>query len=249
MFFNSTKLKSLFLVSSLVAFAACDSGSVNGQFQDLRPTGPAPTSSDSSTTSTPPAPTAPAKPDPTQAAGTCVSTDSNHMCIGVKVVAYKDSNGNAVTQAQSDTLMQGINALWATCNIGFQVEEYDAVDPSQYGLSYGASSENELTQIRQTFSNNTTFLLAMTGAWNTSTIAWTEMPGAAPYGAVVDADYSKDAVTVGHELGHYMGLDHDPNVGNLMYYIAYSTDKTITSAQCDQARQTNQAYWQAMMRH
>jgi hypothetical protein len=45
-----------------------------------------------------------------------------------------------------------------------------------------------------------------------------------------------------------MGLDHDPNLGNVMYAIVYDTDTTLTSAQCSQAQQTDQAYWTAMLR-
>ena len=144
--------------------------------------------------------------------------------------------------------MQGINQLWQTCNVGFQIEEYDAVDPTTYGLTYGANSENELTQIRQTFSNDSTFLLALTGPWDTSSIAWTEMPGGAPYGSVVDSDYADQAVAVGHEFGHYQGLDHVSTSNNLMYPIVYSSDTNIDASQCVTATSTDQSVWPKMLR-
>jgi hypothetical protein len=115
-------------------------------------------------------------------------------------------------------------------------------------LSYGAASENELGTIRQQFSDDKTFLLAATGPWNTATIAWTEMPGGGPYGSIVDADYATDPVAVAHELGHYQGLDHDPNLGNVMYAIVYPQDTALTSTQCQAAQSTNTQYWQAMLR-
>ncbi|MGK5089819.1 hypothetical protein WDW86_19890 [Bdellovibrionota bacterium FG-2] len=195
-----------------------------------------------------PSPTPTASPSPSLGQS-CVSSDPNHQCIGLKIVSYKDSAGAIVLPLdKAKTLIEEINALWQVCDIAFQIEEYTSADPTQYGLQYGAGSATETTSIRQAFSNNTTFLYAATGPWNTSTIAWTQMPGGAPYGVVVDADFSDQPVTVGHELGHYMGLDHDSAMGNIMYYIVYATDTTITTSQCSIARSTNLNYWQAMMR-
>ena len=181
---------------------------------------------------------------------TCVSTDSHSICIAVKVVSYKDSRGvPALSQKGAEIVVQEISDIWKACDIGFQVEEYVAIDPTAYGLQYGAGSANELQQIRQKFSNDKTFFLGVTGSWTTSAIAWTALPGGGPYGAVVDADYAADRVAVGHEIGHYQGLDHNNTSGNLMYPIVYSNDTTLTTAQCNFARQTDQVYWQAMLRH
>jgi hypothetical protein len=242
----------LFLALTAAALSGCNSdGSSPAQAGDYRPTG--------SVGQPPGAP--PVTSPPTGGAGggtgtapsgignTCSSTDPTHQCIALKIVSYKDSSGNdSLTQAQAATLVQGVNSIWSQCNIAFQIDEYVSIDPTTVGLSYGAASENELGTIRQTFSDDKTFLLALTGPWNTSTIAWTEMPGGAPYGAVVDAAFATDPVCVGHELGHYQGLDHDPNMGNVMYAVVYPQDTALTSAQCSSAQATNNQYWKAMFR-
>jgi hypothetical protein len=179
-----------------------------------------------------------------------VNGDPNRICLGLKVISYKDSNGTpALTQDGANSLVQQINQIWQTCNIGFQIEEYQAIDPAASGLSYGSNSENELTQIRDTFANNSTFLVVATGPWTTSAIAWTEMPGAPPYGTVVDSDFANDPIAVGHELGHYMGLDHVNDMGNLLYPVVYSSNTNLTADQCNTTRSTDQSYWQGMMRN
>lgn len=165
------------------------------------------------------------------------------------MVSYKDSAGATVLSLdKAKKVVQEINALWQVCDIAFQIDEYVSVDPTTSGLLYGTGASSETTKIRQTYSNSTTFLVVATGPWNLSYIAWTQMPGGAPYGVVVDADFSDQPVTVGHEIGHYMGLDHSSTLGNIMYPVVYSTDTAITTSQCSTSRSTNLNYWQAMMR-
>jgi hypothetical protein len=167
----------------------------------------------------------------------------------LKIVSYEDSSGTpSLTKEQAVALVAGVNSIWQTCDIAFEIGEYVSIDPTTVGLTYGAGSQNELGTIRQKFATGTTFLLAATGPWSGSYIAWTVLPGAGPYGAVVDAEYASDKVAVAHELGHYMGLDHSGTSGNVMYAIVYSNDTNVTSSQCAATRATNEQYWQAMLR-
>jgi hypothetical protein len=243
----------LFLAGWGLVLAGCDStGPSNSPLSrdpGLQAPEPAPSGSPAPSPTPSPSPSPTSTPPPGLVSASCVSNDPSFLCIGVKLVSYVDSSGTpALSQAQAVQTIGGVNAIWQPCGIGFQIEEYDAVDPTAYGLQYGSGSQNELDQIRQRFSNSSTFLVAVTGAWTGSYIAWTTMPGVGPYGSVLDARYASHPVTMGHELGHYMGLDHDPNLGNVMYAIAYDTDTSVNQAQCTQAQQTDQAYWPNMLR-
>jgi hypothetical protein len=200
-----------------------------------------------------PVPTVTPTPVPTvtpPSATQCVSTDANHMCIGLKLVTYKDSSGTpTVNSAAAVTLVNGINKIWSACNIAFQMEQYDPVDPTTVGMSYGSGSENELTSIRQQYSDQTTMLVTVTGPWTGKTIAWTAMPGGGPFGTIVDSQYGQNPMTVGHELGHYMGLYHISDSSNLMNPYIGSDTSALNTSQCNTARQTNTSYWQRMLRH
>jgi hypothetical protein len=172
------------------------------------------------------------------------------MCLGLKLVAYVDNSTGipTINEADTQTLVSQINSVWSKCNIAFQLEDYEAVDPTRYGLSYGSDSEYELNDIRERFSTNDTFFVAVTGPWYGSTIAWTSMPGGGPFGTIVEQDYGHNAYTVGHELGHYMGLYHISNSTNLMNPYIGSNTSGLTQSQCDIARETNIEEWSAMRR-
>jgi hypothetical protein len=186
---------------------------------------------------------------PVEPSASCASPGSSRFCIGVKAVAYKSSSGSAVIDSTAtQALIDRVNVLWSACDIAFQVDEYAAVDPREQGLSYGSQSQNETTAIRGTYSDDSTFLIAFTGPWSTSTIAWTEMPGGAPYGAIISADFARHEVAVGHELGHYIGLDHYSSSSNLLSPVVYSTARGLTASQCESARDTILYYWGKMLR-
>jgi hypothetical protein len=182
----------------------------------------------------------------------CVSSDSNHLCLAVQFVSYKDSNGTPVaSQSQVNTIFATMNQLWSQCNIGFQVENYEQVDPTQSGLDYGANSQNQLDQIRTTYGTQSNMLLAVnTGPWGTAVNAWTNMPGSTPYGAIMEAsivDYG-NGIIYAHEFGHYLGLDHVSDQSDLMNPVIYTTSTTLTSDQCTTARNAATSAWSAMLR-
>ncbi|MGK5083544.1 matrixin family metalloprotease [Bdellovibrionota bacterium FG-1] len=181
----------------------------------------------------------------------CLSGDANKICLATHFVTYENSAGTAVASiTQAGTIIHTMNTLWGKCDIGFQIMKYEAVDPTKYGLSYGAASQNELNQIRNTFSTAANELLAVTtGPWGTAVNAWTNMPGYGVYGAVMEASIVAygGGIIYAHEFGHYLGLDHVSNSSNLMSPIIATTSTNLTAAQCQAAVNTVGSYWPAMV--
>ena len=180
----------------------------------------------------------------------CASSDVNKICLGMHFVTYKDPAGTpTATQAQAATIIHTMNTIWAQCNIGFQIEKYEAVDPTASSLSYGAASQNELNQIRTAYQSPANELLAVTtGPWGTAVNAWTNMPGDGIYGAIMEASIVTygSGIIYAHEFGHYLGLNHVVDTTDLMDAIIYTTSTKLDSGQCQTARDTANAYWVAM---
>jgi hypothetical protein len=258
----------LLVVSALVSIAAVtgcnqvpiDTGSVTGTGGGGATTTPTGTGSGSQvpvptptvTTTPAPKPTVTPSPTPTPAptnTAQCVSSDPNRICLSLKIVSYQDSNGaTSINRADANTLVQQINNIWNTCNIAFELDQYESVDPTTVGLSYGGASESQLNSIRSQYSDSTSMLVAVPGPWTGRTIAWTSMPGGGPFGTIVESQYGHNPMTVGHELGHYQGLYHISDSSNLMNPYIGSNTSALNTSQCNTARQTDQSDWQRMMR-
>ena len=183
-------------------------------------------------------------------APSCTSSDPNHQCIGLKLVSFIDASGNPVmNQEEALRLVQGINDVWRSCNIAFQLEKFSTVNPADQQLQYSPNWKTEAGKVRAAYEEAGSFLVVAVGDLGGSTIAVTQMPGNGPHGVLFEKTFSKNAFTVGHELGHYQGLLHIRNKKNLMSpYIGPNTS-SIQENQCAYARKTNLAYWPRMMRH
>ena len=180
---------------------------------------------------------------------TCRTSDPNHLCLGIKFVSFTDTSEHAVADAaRAITNMRTTNAIWQQCNIAFQIDEYTAVNPVNAGLDYGAASANETDQIRKAYGPPDELLLVYTGPWGTVKNAWTQMPGAGIYGAVVEASVVSSPEIQAHELGHYLGLDHMNDMTNLMNAVIYPAPAMLTAAQCQTARAVAQSDWRLMLR-
>lgn len=177
----------------------------------------------------------------------CGGTDK--ICLGVSYVVYKDSSGKPVASPElAAANIKATNAIYAQCGIAFQIDEYQAVDPATYGLAYGAQAANQLTQIRETFGNPSSLLVAFTGPWGTTKNAWTSMPGSAPYGAIHESGVADYPNILAHELGHYLGLDHEGDTTNLLSTIIYPNSTGLSESQCNTMRATADQFWGAMKR-
>ena len=185
----------------------------------------------------------------TPGATSCKSGDPDFQCIGLKMVSYLDDLGTAViTEEETRTLVQEMNSVWNPCKIGFQLENYQAVNPTSVGLKYDPYWQTEATSVRATFSDSQTFLVVAVGVLSSSTIAVTQMPFSSPFGTLVEKNYAHNALTVGHELGHYMGLYHYRDSSNLMNPYIGTYTGGLQAGQCSTARATNSKYWPAMLR-
>jgi hypothetical protein len=208
----------------------------------------------------PPAPSEPAPSEPSPQSPVpslpvggsthCKSNDPDFQCLALKIVSYEDPGKSSVlSKLEGETLVSELNKVWSPCKIGFQLEQYESINPITLGLQYDPNWRSQGSQVRSTFSDNQTLLLVATGKLTSSTIAVTQMPGYAPFGTLVEDGFADNPLTVGHELGHYMGLYHFRNTSNLMNpYIGTNTQK-LTSSQCEIARSTNAKNWAQMLRY
>lgn len=238
--------KAAFLVVFFGAFSACESGDNLGYTDQINggpiynlPNG-GPGSNQTSTA----------------VGSTCVNSDPNHICLALKFVVYQDSAGKAVASSADVLKDLGlINQVWSQCNIGFQVEEYDPVDPTQFGLVFNTANTSDLDRIRNVFDEDARFLLVTTGAWNrngtlgqTGANAWTAMPGGGPYGSIFEAPVATYGPIFAHELGHYLNLEHVADSTDVMNPVIYTTSTKLTAGQCGIARATASGFWSAVTR-
>jgi hypothetical protein len=199
-----------------------------------------------------PAPSATPTTNPSIVGDSCEGNTTGKTCLAMHFVTYTDSSGNpTATKEQAATIIRTMNQLYSQCNIAFEIEKYDPVDPTKSGLSYGAQSQNELDAIRQTYAQPTNELLGVTtGPWGTAVNGWTNMPGGGIYGAIMEAsivDYA-GGIIYAHEFGHYLGLDHVSDSSNLMSPLIYTSSTNLTSSQCQEAQNVITQYWSAMIR-
>lgn len=186
----------------------------------------------------------------------CHSSDPHRFCVALKYVVYRDSTDLPIV-SQDDAIanIAGINSVWSRCDIAFQIDQFLAVKPSDYGLRYQTANYSELDDIRETFVETSTLLVVTTGTWDrtgslgsTGANAWTTLPGTTPYGAILERPVGTYSNIIAHELGHFMNLGHASDTSNLMNPIIYGSSVNLYNSQCESARQAINYFWKKMLR-
>jgi hypothetical protein len=185
----------------------------------------------------------------------CHNTDGTHICLGLKYVAYNNGSQATVSQAAAIADVSGINNIWAQCNIAFQIDQYQAINPGDDGFNFDPANIEEFDPIRGKLNDGKTLLVVTTGTWNRSgdlgnsgANAWTNLPGTSPYGAILEQPVGTFPNIVAHELGHYLNLNHISDQSDLMNPIIYDSSINLSAVQCDAARSAASAVWTSMLR-
>lgn len=187
----------------------------------------------------------------TSSLGPTCAGGSAQYCIGLNYYVFDDSSGNPIVpQSTAVSMVEQANTIWAQCNIQFQMESFQDVNASTYGVSSASASEADMTTLFTAFSSTTDFdILSFSGTVPSGADAWTEEAGSGtPYGTIMDLSCDDYSPILAHELGHWLGLEDNSDTSNLMDLVVYSSPDTLTSDQCTTAIQTIQQYWTAMVR-
>jgi hypothetical protein len=204
------------------------------------------------TTATP-TPSTSGSPTPTPVAAnaypTCTSSNPSVTCIGLKVVSYESAAGvTDITETQAVNITNSMNTVWSQCNIAFQLEVYQSVNPTTLGLPYSPNWETQTDAVRTEFGDATRFLVVDVGPWSGATVAVTTMPGSDVYGSIIALSYADNYLTTAHEIAHYEGLYDEDDSNNLLSEVFSTTETQLTASQCATAVATNAQYWQKMLR-
>jgi hypothetical protein len=201
--------------------------------------------------STPPAPAAGNRVDPPRDAA-CTGPRGT-LCLAVKAVAYREPMDPE--DWDPARVLDEVNRVWERCGVRFLLERFQSVDPAEQGMAFHLSEYEELDQARQAFQDPRRLLVVFTGKWRrdgslgaTGANAWTNLPGDARHGAVLEAPVAEDAELLAHELGHYLSLGHAADPERLMHHLIYSTSRELTREECAAARSSAREFWRPMVR-
>ncbi len=190
------------------------------------------------------------------ASNACRSGNPNHICLAAKWLVFVDPEGAPVVSREDALQSLGkINEVWGKCDLGFVLEDYVTVDPTERDIEYRISNYSDLTKIRRSYSDDSTLLVAFTGTWdrggslgNTGANAWTTLPGSGPYGAILEKPVAKNANLISHEIGHYLNLSHVDDSNALMNAVIYRKSVGLYDDHCKKARETAKYFWAKMIR-
>ncbi len=190
-------------------------------------------------------------------AGRCEAASPDHVCLALKYSVYRDHLGEpVVSQAEAFQNVREVDQVWSQCKIGFEIESFVQVDPSEDQLNYRPADTGELDIIRRRLEDPEHLLVVTTGTWNRAGTlgrspanAWTSMPGENLYGAILEKPVGRFGNIIAHELGHYLNLDHVNDAQSLMNPVIYDNSTSLSREQCENARYAVRTYWQKMIRN
>ena len=190
------------------------------------------------TPSTTPTPTIAPLPVTPVSGISCTSSDPNKICLGVKVIVFKNSQGVAVVDSSKmEAAIAQANTVWSFCNIGFQMEQFSPIDPSAYGLTYDISdSLTFLYDFVNRFKTINQLIFGISGPWSEIHLGWTFISPGDPLGLVLNPKEVSRPYTLAHEIGHYIGLSHYGNSQNVMSSTDNGGIQILEQIQCQTAR-------------
>lgn len=201
--------------------------------------------------------TGPSRPAPEAPGERCEGDlDPDWFCLALRYVVYRNSDGSPVESGEEvSRRLEDANRIWRECGIRFQVDRYEAVIPSEYGLRFRTAEYWEFEEIRRRFRTDDELLVVRTGEWDRSksfrgswVSAWTNLPGEPNLGAILERDAGGNANILAHELGHYLSLEHSADAGDLMHPILFPRSRELTREQCSAARWAIHVFWKRMLR-
>ena len=184
----------------------------------------------------------------------CAGKGADQMCLALHYVVYEDDAGRPVVDsaAAAENVRQ-VNEVYSACGIAFQIDNFETVKPSEAGLSYSTASFEEMDAARTAYGEQSTLLAITTGPWSgalkaAGANAWTQPPQADVWGVVMEARVADYSNILGHELGHYLDLEHVSDQSNLLNPVVYLSSKSLSTKQCQTMRDAVNLYWTAMLR-
>lgn len=173
-----------------------------------------------------------------------VAKSSDYLKVAVKYVSYRDSNGTVVADEPSvRDMLARTTSVWAQCNIGLELTQYDVVEPDSSGLSYNPGTYSEIDRARMKFQDDRHLLIMGTGSWGRnanlgSANCYSSFPGDDADGIICESRTAVSGMVISHEIGHWLYLTHTGPDSNLMDPLVGPSDDAITDAQCERARRT-----------
>jgi hypothetical protein len=197
--------------------------------------------------------------------GTTCRSGGSTQCLAIRYIVFQSPDPTpqaspafvpVVSQEVILNNLTTINQIWQSCGIQFEIEEFGAVSPEDYGIKSNPSTFTDLDQIRGAFGSNSQLLVVTTDPWDrtgtlgqTSANGWTTLPLAPPYGTILEQVVGDYPFLIAHELGHYLNLLHVSDYLDLMNPLVYSDSVSLSASQCSGAEAAIQAYWTVMLRY
>lgn len=145
----------------------------------------------------------------------------NVVNLPLNAVIVKGELGSERSEDNVNKLVENINTVWNEANISFEVKDVKSVEMSsaeiitamENGRIFAGVDGYDINAINMFFIKNMSF----------NGISFPQ------YRIVVmpDRTTNREHVAAAHELGHVLGLDHNPSEEYLMFSVCNGTAKTL----------------------
>jgi hypothetical protein len=206
---------------------------------------------------------------------TCISSDADQLCIGVKNVSLIDSSQPTPTVDEVILDIAQMNQVWKQCKIAFQLESYQAVTATSLGLSFELDHQNPYdTSITDQYlkpfidknsllwMNVGTIKIATSWYYGTGLTAGLGVSETLGHGdpfyitlrGIFTSETTPHTAGLAFALGVFQGLSSVYDVTNVMSNLDVSTaypgksQNLLTSDQCQEARELDLQYAPEILR-